>query len=315
MKTLVYGTGAIGSLLAHGLCRAGNDVTVVARSAFSDLQEHGLVVRHVLQHRTTVDRPRIVSEADGQRYDIVFSAMQSQQQDALAQTLSRLNAPLVVLVGNNTKANELKKIIEGNAEFPKSALFAFQNSAGHREGYAAVCGRLPVTGLVVGDAESGASDEQKNVLKEAFKKSGCKLSFVENMNAYYHYHIAEIMPYLFLAYKLDYDLKKARPSDIKLVMKATGEAFDYFKGIGFPVTPEGEDAFYGKGLKSGLMFGLYFLMSRTLLGKLMLTDHAKNGRAEVEELNRYLQHLRSEKPGTPMPTWDMMAQWIETEQV
>lgn len=34
MKILVYGVGAIGSLMTHFLCMAGNDVTVVAGSTF-----------------------------------------------------------------------------------------------------------------------------------------------------------------------------------------------------------------------------------------------------------------------------------------
>lgn len=32
MKILVFGAGAIGSLLIHYLCEAKNDVTVIARS-------------------------------------------------------------------------------------------------------------------------------------------------------------------------------------------------------------------------------------------------------------------------------------------
>ena len=47
MKILVYGAGAIGSLMTHYLCRAGNDVTVVARSTYEEFNRNGLVIRNL----------------------------------------------------------------------------------------------------------------------------------------------------------------------------------------------------------------------------------------------------------------------------
>ena len=49
MTILVFGAGAIGSLMAHYLCKAGNDVTVVSRSTYEELSKNGLVIRHYLQ--------------------------------------------------------------------------------------------------------------------------------------------------------------------------------------------------------------------------------------------------------------------------
>ena len=47
MKTCIYGAGAIGGWLGHGLARAGCDVSVVARGATLDaLQQHGLRLNH-----------------------------------------------------------------------------------------------------------------------------------------------------------------------------------------------------------------------------------------------------------------------------
>ena len=39
MRVLVFGVGAIGSLMVHYLCKAGNDVTVVARSTYEELKQ------------------------------------------------------------------------------------------------------------------------------------------------------------------------------------------------------------------------------------------------------------------------------------
>ena len=84
MKILVYGSGALGSLMIHFLCKAGNDVTVVARSTADELRRNGLVVRHYLQRKTTTDHPKIVESAPvDEPFDIVFSEMQGQQQKSL----------------------------------------------------------------------------------------------------------------------------------------------------------------------------------------------------------------------------------------
>ena len=47
MKVLVYGSGVIGCYLAHILCAAGNDVTLLVRGQWKEqLQQNGLKIRH-----------------------------------------------------------------------------------------------------------------------------------------------------------------------------------------------------------------------------------------------------------------------------
>ena len=54
MRILLYGVGALGSLMAHFLCKAGNDVTIVARSTYDELCKNGLIVEHIChgKHKT-----------------------------------------------------------------------------------------------------------------------------------------------------------------------------------------------------------------------------------------------------------------------
>ena len=96
MKILVYGVGAIGSLLTHFLCKAGNDVTVVARSTYDELKKNGLIVKHYLKHhKITVDYPDVIREVPlDEKYDIVFSVMQAQQQLNLLDALSNVNTKI-----------------------------------------------------------------------------------------------------------------------------------------------------------------------------------------------------------------------------
>ena len=61
MKVLVYGSGVIGSYLAHVLCTAGNDVTMLARGKWKEqLEKNGLRIIHHLQHKETLDHPAVI---------------------------------------------------------------------------------------------------------------------------------------------------------------------------------------------------------------------------------------------------------------
>lgn len=304
MKILLFGVGAIGSLMAHYLCEAGNDVTIVARSTYEELNKNGLVIRHHLQRKTTVDHPRVLKEADNEHYDIVFSVMQGQQQIALLPTLTSLNTDLIVLVGNNMETEKCEEIL---GDIPH--LYGFQGSAGHREKGMTVAGRLPVTDLTIGGLYSAASSSDIQKIKKAFNVKGYKVTPVDNMYAYYMYHIAEIMPYCYLCYRLDCNLKNATKSDIQMIMDATKECFDYLKEQDIPVMPEGEDAFYDGGSKTTSMRLLYSVMSKTILGKLMVSDHCENGIREMRYLDAKFDTYRKENPGNAMPVWDKMRQW------
>lgn len=304
MNVLVYGGGAIGSLLIHYLCRAGNDVTVVARSTYEELNRNGLVIRHYLQKKTTVDHPRVIKEYDGSHYDIAFSVMQGQQQLTLLPVLAETDTDMLVLVGNNMDTDQCEKALKN-----RNLLFGFQVSAGHREGGTAVVGRLPVTELAVGKLFDPAEKSDVEKLNSAFGGKGIKIMPVSSMYAYYMYHIAEIMPYAYLCYHLDCELKKAGRKQIRMIIDASKECFQYLKGQGIPVTPDNEDDFYFGGAKTTAMYLLYRIMAKTILGKLMVSDHCRNGLAEMKYLDHRFENYRKLHPGMPMPVWDSMRAW------
>ena len=71
------------------------------------LEKDGLVIEHYLQrHKVTVDRPAVVSKASyDEKYDIVFSVMQGQQQLTVLEELTKVNTKLIVMVGNNLEGD------------------------------------------------------------------------------------------------------------------------------------------------------------------------------------------------------------------
>lgn len=74
----------------------------------------------------------------------------------------------------------------------------------------AVTGGLPVTDTVFGGLHAPANPEDINKIKKALKVNGYRVTEVEDMYAYYMYHVAEIVPYCLMCYKVNYNLKSLR---------------------------------------------------------------------------------------------------------
>ena len=310
MKIIVFGSGALGSLMIHFLCKAGNDVTVVARSTADELRRNGLVVRHYLQQKTTIDHPTILENAPtDEHFDIAFSVMQGQQQKELLETFKKLNTNILVLVGNNLEAEFCQNsILENRPNL--HLLFGFQNSAGHREGAKAIAARLPVTKLFVGGLHNAASEIDITTIQKAFNSKDVKITPIENMYAYYLYHVAEVMPYGYMCYKVNGNLKKLKRRDIKTIMLATKECFAYLNSTGICAMPKGEEKFYNGGIKTYAMFLLYRIVSKTILGQLMVADHCKNGIKEMIYIHHKFEEWRHQHNSIPMPTWDKISQYM-----
>ena len=308
MKILLYGAGALGSLTIHYLVKSGHEVTAVARRSYDSLQKNGVIVNHYLQKKITIDKVNVVKEPDKTiHYDAVLSVMQSHQQKALIRDFAQVNSDLILLIGNQIMPNYLEHEILKHAVSERRVLFGFQSSAGHREGDVAVSGHLPITPLYLGGLHQSAQEQDKKRLEKIFRTPEIKISWIDNMQAYYLCHMAEIMPYAYLAYACDCDLRKASKQDIRNIMTATNEMFAYLKSIHIRITPPNEEEYYQEGFKAKLMYFLYYhLMTKTVLGELMVTDHCKNAVEEMQAIDAYVQRLRTKKSGSPMPTWDSM---------
>lgn len=116
-----------------------------------------------------------------------------------------------------------------------------------------------------------------------------------------------------MCYKVGCDLKKLRRKDIKRIVTASGECFEYLESVGISVMPVGEDKLFKKGIMGYVTFLLYCLMSRTVLGKLMVADHARNGVAENKYIDAEFEKFRTSHPGKPMPMWDSLRKYIDRE--
>ena len=321
MKILVYGCGVIGSYLTHVLCRAGNDVTVCARRRTRKiLEKNGLRIKHKLQKKKTIDRPAVIGKAnENERYDIVFSIMQGQQQTELLPVIAKVNAPLFVLVGNNLCAEDTEREFHRLAGDDKTLLFGFQGTGGVREGNHTICVRLGNSRLVVGGLHSLPSLQDKAALRTAFSASKYGLVFMDDMEGWLYCHAAFILPIVYLSYKRDCNLRTAAKREVNDITAAAKEAYGLIKRAGKKIRPVGDEAYFESRAKMAMTNLALRAMAKTFVGELAATDHCRNAVTEMEYIDREFNKLRDIVPEYRMPVWDRMKaavpDWKEVHRI
>ena len=308
MRILVYGAGVIGSYLAHVLCAAGNDVSLLARGKRRDeLEWDGLVIRHHLQRRTTVDHPHVVGRLgpeDG--YDAVFAVMQYQQMEAILDDLAACGSPLVVLVGNNPSAPEMERYLREHSPMPRTVLFGFQATGGRREKGRVVCVRFGAGELECGCLHGEPDAAVKDRLARIFAGTKYRPAYCSDMDAWYKCHLALILPVGYVCYANGCDLKKASRAQLRQMMAAIGESYGLLRALGCPILPRGVEAYFGRGPKKCLLSALLRVMAKTAVGRLAASDHCRSAVTEMRALDEAFCALRARKPEYPMPAWSSL---------
>ena len=319
MKILVYGCGVIGSLLVHTLCKAGNDVTVVSKGSWGDvLQKNGLRIHHQLQHKDTVDYPKVAKELPDEYFDLVFSVMQGCQQKNVLREFAKANAPVVILVGNNPEAADMEREILALSESPKTVLFGFQGTAGVRSAESVNCLHVGSGSMTIGGLHRTLTASEQRTLLEAFGDSGYKLTFEDDMEGWLYCHAAFILPIVYLSYHYGCDLRKANGNDISSMMKAAEEAYSLIESGGIEIRPKGDADYFRSKPKLAALKAILYIMSQTKLGELAATDHCRNAVTEMEWLDTAFEMLRQAHPEQRMPEWDKlrnaMPSWEEIHE-
>ncbi len=309
MKILVYGAGVLGSYLAHVLLRGGNDVTMLARGQrFKDLQEKGLIIRHYIQCRTTVDKPKITEVLAAEDvYDLIFVVMQYTQLQAVLPALAGNRTKHIILVGNNADAFSMRDYILQNSATPKYVAFGFQSTGGHRENGRVVCVRAKGQ-MELGDLEQELS--WRPLIDKAFEKASYKLTYYNNMGAWLKSHIALIMPLCYAAHACNGDLRQvSRNKKLLLqIIDAIDEGYKVLEALGYPIMPPGEAAFVRE--KRNIFYWLLKIVTATTIGRLMISDHAMSALDEMWALHESFDQLKH-KAAIPTPNWDELQAHIK----
>ena len=308
MKVLVYGSGVIGCDLAHVLCAADNDVTLLARGQWKEqLKQNGLRIRHHLQRRTTLDRPRVIGGIDeDDTYDAVFAVMPYNKMQAVLDPLAAVRSPVVVLVGNNLSPAAMQRHILRRSACEKQVLFGFQATAGKRdhERGMLICERAGVGAMDIGRLHGEADALTRSKLAALFGGTGYRLNWQPDMEAYLICHLAAVLPICYLAYACNGDLTGSTGKQRKLMRMASREAYAMLRAQGIPILPEGDDRYYDAGIRGAVMRLLYFGMAKwKTAGDLIACAHCRNAFEEMKLLDEDFEKVIARRPGFPLPNW------------
>lgn len=302
-RVLVFGAGVIGSYLAHVLCEAGNEVTILARETRADsLNKNGLVIRHHLQGKVTKDRVEAVTSVEGRAFDAAFVVMPYHKLKTALPEIVKLQASLLVLVGNDVTPAEIEKHIKENATGVKKILFGFQATGGKKEENRYICERLG-GGMALGQLHGETNPKVKKWVQRLFEGTDYKLSWQGDMESYLLCHVAAILPLGYLSYICGGNLRKSTDVQRKMMLEASHEAYEFLKAKGITIYPVNDDKYFEKGMCGRLMGFLYFVMAKTKIGDLAACEHCRNAVSEMEQLDLFYEKLMEGYPAEKMKTW------------
>lgn len=314
-KVLVFGAGVIGSYLAHVLCEAGNEVTILAHEERAkSLNQNGLMIRHHLQGKETKNTVEAVTSVEGRAFDAAFVVMPYHKLKMALPEVVKLHAKLLVLVGNDVTPTEVEKHIKENAPSVKKILFGFQGTGGKKEQNYYICERLG-GGMDIGQLHGGADPRLKKWVQRMFDGTDYKLNWQGNMESYLICHLATILPIGYLAYSCDGDLRNSTSEQRKMMFDASHEAYEFLKEKGITIYPINDDKFFGKGIRGRVMGFLYFVMAKTKMGDMVACEHCKNAVSEMEQFDLFYKKLMEGYPARKLKTWQklrsQMPSWEE----
>lgn len=305
MKILVYGAGVIGCYVAHLLCKAGNDVTLLARNEWkTTLEKDGLTIYHHLQRRKTTDHPHIADTLGKEKYDMVFAVMQDDQLRKIWKPLSESDTDTVICVGNNMVAEETENYLTSHSPNKKQVVFGFVVCGGERKKTYVVSEHFGKGTMDIGLLHGEASNELKEKMKKAFSGTGFKMNWNDNMDAFLKCHLCFILPLAYITYAAGGDFRNTNKADRKLIMNAAKEGYDLLIRLGIPIVPKNDDQFFRSGpMKAGMTLLLY-LMSKTSLGDLVACAHIRHSVSEMIVMEEGFMKLRNQYPELEVPHWD-----------
>lgn len=303
MRILICGAGVLGSQLAHVLCKK-NDVTLLVRGRRKEyIGKNGLTIRHLVQMKTTVDFLKVIDSLEPEdKYDLIFAVTRAEQLLPLCESIARNISAHIVFVGNNMAAPETAKRATSGAH-AKEIAFAFLQCAGRRSGEKVISVHAGLK-MTIGAPIPPLSQEFQDKLKEAFKKTACRMAWENQMDAWLKCHAALVLPMCYLCYVNDGNLSQANHTERKAAMDAQGEGYMVLQKLGFPILPAGDEKWFVSPRRP-IMASIFFLIYKTPIGRLTVSDHAMSAVSEMKYLDKEFEKLR-DKAGISTPAWDLL---------
>ncbi len=305
LNILVYGAGVQGSYLAHVLIRGGHDVTVLARGKRAEeLEQAGLVIRHYLQRKTTIDPVRVIRTLEpGDAYDLIFVTMKFSDFEAVLPILADNDSRHIVLVGNNMDTYAMQDYLSKSGRSPKQVAFGFQTTGGTRANGQVICIRGGHGQMVIGGLNGAIPFD--SLLEQAFMRTKYKLNHHNQIDAWLKNHMVLVVPMNMVILFHRFQMKQIVRDDKRMrqLVAAMGEGFRVLDSLGYPLTPAAQASWITRYPRlTRLAMKLFFALpvSRLIDGTAV----------ELKVLNEAFTAWRA-KSDVPTPSWDALEEeWL-----
>jgi 2-dehydropantoate 2-reductase len=303
MKILIYGAGALGSLLAARLYQSGQQVSLLARGQrLQDLRRDGLIVEDSFTHERLSCPITLVDHLKpDEYYDWVIPVMGSQYYPEIIPALAANHeSPNYLFLGNN---------VAGGRDLAESlgrdrVMFGFLMASGKISGAIASVAnefgdRRPRS--VLGEMD-GSLTNRLIEIAAVLENAGFPVEISHHIEAWLKTHAAIILPMAgayYLAGSSQERMANTRDIQVMLV-RGIREAFQVLRIYHMPITPAKLSLF--SYLPEPLLVGLAGrIFQNPLLGHSL--SHADGMRQEVSKLGREFNILAC-NAGVVMPHFD-----------
>lgn len=246
MKIAIVGTGAIGSVFAYQLAKAGHAVTVVARGArLAQLQRDGAIVL------TSGERAAVTVDGaldPAVAYDLVLVTVLAPQVEAVLPALRASAAKRVMFMFNTFDR------IDGLRDAVGAERFAF--------GFPAGVFALLVDGKIRPSINSGTTTDDATWAR-TFTEAGIPTVVEADMQAWLRTHAALVIPLMAMGTVVFARGGGVTWAEAGAYAAAMAEGFEVVRGLGHPVLPSMIATL--SRLPRGVMTSILWALSRTAM--------------------------------------------------
>ena len=315
MKTLIFGAGPLGTLMAARLNEAGEDVTLLARGKrLEDLKEYGAIINIEGTEIEEVEKVKVVdSFKPDDYYDLVIIAMRKNHADLIISDLAKnKNVPTYLFMGNNAAGPE--ELIDALGK--DRVMLGFPYPGGHREDPKVVVLKIDEKKqykIPIGEVDGEVRPRTEAVAELLRNMRGYKVEIRTDMVYWLKYHAAMLMSgFVPAIYASGIDMKKLG-NDKELLydaMKATKEAIKALELSGIPPSPKVIKVF--KYIPNFLMVALIGWMMRKEFAKSSVEGHPRDARDEMEYIYKELM-TNIDRNKVEIPSIDKLSKYYCVE--
>lgn len=294
-KILVYGAGAIGSIFAGKLKKAGYNITLLARGKrYEEICSKGLILKNAITGRMEVYDVHCIKELEPtDTYDYIIVVVQNHQIDDILPILSENNSKNIVFVVNNPLGYD--KYIKAVGK--ERVMIGFPSAGGERKNgvvtYFIGTGMARIMQTTTFGELDGSNSERLKLLINIFERAGFQPVKSSDMDSWQKTHIALVIPIALALHKFQSDnylLSKSQKT-IKQMILATREGFKALKENNIVITPIKLNFYY---LPIWLLVMVYQILFKTRIAEYSMAKHTKAAMEEIRILEEQFFRLYKE---------------------